>query len=351
MRLLRYQEALTHHPDIDPIRVSVRDLSERFEAGNSVAALLRAMGPFNPEEDAFKFENDFAITAEQAVDFFNMLTDKLVEGVVEHVLDRYVNVLRGIDLNPLPKFEGRLPNEVIDFVTGRIRPQLASRIFDSFVDPQGSDYGRCGGMAFAGYDFYLAGRPIDTSVTAPPAVGPLGDYIYERLLDSLRLNLGTFVEWVVDLHLLAGMDEIATAALGAAIGAVGGTIGAAIGAFLGGRVDIFDLGRGPEVLLDPTKREWELLKDILDRQAACPVGLIYGDKPSLWDQHQVLAIGYTDDRAGRGTLVIWDNEDGPKSATMRLDFREDELQVTGSDPTVKGFFHESYTPKRPPKGL
>jgi hypothetical protein len=280
-----------------------------------------------------------------------MLTDEIVDEVAEVVVGRYVNVLRDIDLNPIPGFRTPIPDVVIDFVNGSVTLELAARIIDLKADPQGSNYGRCGGMAFAGYDFYLAGRPIDVTVTAPPAEGPLGDYIYKRLLDSLRLNIGTFVRWFVDLNLLANLDEIATTALGAAAGnVVGGPVGAMIGAFIGGRADIFDLGRGPKVLLDPTKREWEHVKHILDVQAAWPVGLIYGNKP-FWDQHQVLAIGYTDDGAGRGTLKIWDNEDGAEEATMELDFRGDELQVTGSDGTVKGFFHERYSPQRPPDGL
>src|SRR5688500_11854168 len=102
MRSFSFDRALDRHAEIDPLNVSVRDLAQRFDAGGSVAALLRRMGPFQAGTDAFKFENDFAITAEKAVDFFNMLTDEVVEGVVDHFVDRYVNVIRGIDLNPIP---------------------------------------------------------------------------------------------------------------------------------------------------------------------------------------------------------------------------------------------------------
>jgi hypothetical protein len=90
---------------------------------------------------------------------------------------------------------------------------------------------------------------------------------------------------------------------------------------------------------------------LLDQQAAWPIGLIYGNKPLLWDQRQVLAIGYTDNGAGQGTLRIWDNEDGNRPDTMQLDFRGNELEVTGCNPTVEGFFHERYMPQRPPQGL
>jgi hypothetical protein len=352
MRPFSFDQAFDRHSEIGPGLVSVRDLSEHFDTGDSVAALLRRMGPFVATTDAFRFENDFAINAEQTGDFLDTLTDAVVEGVVEQVVGIYANVLRGIDINPLPLVENRIPDAVIDFVNGSVSAELTARIIDSAADPAGSNYGRCGGMAFAGYDFYLAGRPIDATVTDPPAEGPLGDYIYERLLDSLRLNVGTFVEWVVRLHYAAALGEIATTALGAAVGnVVGGPIGGAILAIIGNQADIFDLAPGPEALLDWTKDEWTRLKDILDHQAAWPIGLVYGDKPLFWDQHQVLAIGCTDNGAGQGTLRIWDNEDGNQPATMRLDFRGDELQVTGSDPTVKGFFHERYMPQRPPQGL
>jgi hypothetical protein len=230
--------------------------------------------------------------------------------------------------------------------------ELSARIIDLAADPQGSDYGRCGGMAFAGYDFYAAGRPIDASVTQPPAEGPLGEYVYERLLDSLRLNIGTFLRWVIDLHLLASLDEFATAALASGAGSVvGGPIGSAIGAFIGLRTDVFDLGNGPKVVLEATKRNWPRLKELLDQQAAWPVGLIFGDKPGLWQQHQVLAVGYTDDGTGRGTLRIWDNEDANKEKMDTLDFRGDELEVTGRHPNLKGFFPERYFFQRPPNGL
>jgi hypothetical protein len=196
MRPFSFGQALDRHTEIGAGLVSVRELSERFGTGDSVAALLRRMGPFVVATDAFRFENDFAINAEQAGDMLDT-TDAFVEGIVEKVVGRYTNVLGAIDLNPLPGLENRIPDVVIDFFNGSLSVELTARIIDLLADPQGSNFGRCGGMAFAGYDFYLAGRPIDTTVTAPPAEGPLGEYIYERLLDSLRLNFGTFLEWVI----------------------------------------------------------------------------------------------------------------------------------------------------------
>jgi len=44
-------------------------------------------------------------------------------------------------------------------------------------------YGRCGGMAYAALDYYLAGLPVPPDTTTPPDGNWLADYIYSRLLD------------------------------------------------------------------------------------------------------------------------------------------------------------------------
>jgi hypothetical protein len=352
MREFRFEQAFDRHPEIQVGLVSVRYSAQRFETGGSVAGLLRRMGPFIAKADAFSFGNDFAITPEQAAEFLGMVTDKVIDAVVDTTVGLYVEKLSSIDLDPLPLFETGIPDEVIDYVADLLAPEVAAVIHDSVATPIGSGFGRCGGMAFAGYDFYRARWRIDDSVTMPPTEGPLGAYIYERLLDSLRLNIGRFVDWTVRLHGLANLDEIATALLGSAVGTVvGGPIGALIGAYIGGQVDVFDLGRGAAVLLEPTKREWTLLKEILDHQAAWPIGLIYGDKKWLWEQHQVLAVGYKDKGAGQGTLYIWDNKDGNAQSSVSLDFRGDELQAAGRHPNLKGFFCDQYEWQRPPQAL
>lgn len=352
MRAFSFHDALDRHPEVNATRVNVRDLTEHFRVSKSAAALLRRMGPFKARTDAFHFENDFAINADQAVDFVDVISDEIVESIVNRVVDSYLGELRGIDLNPIPLLETRIPDVVMDFVAGRLHRELTARIIDLFADPVGSNFGRCGGMAFAGYDFYLAGVPIDHTVTAPPAEGALGQFIYDWLLDSLRLNVGTFTEWLVELHLRSRLNEVARTALAAAVGnVIAGPIGAAITAYLAATTDIFAFPSGKETLLESSKREWTVLKDILDRQAAWPLGLIYGDKPLLWDQHQVLAVGYTDNGAAGGTIVIWDNEDANVQSTLTLDFRGGELRTGGRRSNIKGFFHERYMPERPPASL
>ena len=130
--------------------------------------------------------------------------------------------------------------------------------------------GRCGGMAFSGYDFYLLDWPVDSRLgTTPPATGPLGDYIFSRLLDSLDLNALKFLEWFADLHLLpkAKVSSVAKAALVAAVATLGGPIGEAFAALIV-VVNVFgDLG-GPRALLSLSKDEWPRIKNQLDGQGS-----------------------------------------------------------------------------------
>jgi hypothetical protein len=133
-----------------------------------------------------------------------------------------------------------------------------------------------------------------------------------------------------------------------------------LSAFNGIRVDIFNLG-GKKPLLTDTKNEWTKLKQVLDEQAAWPVGLIYGESAIPWDQHQILAVGYQDNGNGTGRMFAWDNneEPGPDKA-YDLDFRGSELlaksssadpEIAKRDATIKGLFVENYEPRVPPLEL
>lgn len=102
------------------------------------------------------------------------------------------------------------------------------------------------------------------------------------------------------------------------------------------------------------------IKDRLDAEAAAPIGLVFKNKSLLWDQHQVLAVGYTDNGLGRGTLEIWDNKgqftSGNVGETLNLDFRGDELAVTSTFASsdnlqLAGIFLERYERRRPPLSL
>jgi hypothetical protein len=266
--------------------------------------------------------------------------------------------LDDIDLNATgvgPKIS--IPDVIKGQVLQRVAADLIGDLGAKIADAIPGRFGRCGGMAFAGYDFFLNGFVVhDRLGMSPPSTGPLSDYLFERLLDSLELNVVRFLELVVVLHLLPILGRGATIALLAAGGSVGGTIGAAIGALIGTQVDIFKLG-GPGSALAETRDEWPRLKSILDREAAVPVGYIFGTSANPTDQHQVLAIGYRDAGDGTATLTVWDNREAAKSRDLALDFRGGELQVgnpfvgkEGPD-VMKCVFVEKYSPQKPPDSL
>jgi hypothetical protein len=313
---------------------------------------------FVPETDAFRFNNSFPITdenAEQIRKRYRVAADIALGAGVQAV--RSVLESLTVQVPPVVGPSVSLPGIVMDAVIGEVTNQIARPLIDHIAGQIPGTFGRCGGMAFSGYDFYLAGWPVDERLgTAPPATGPLGDYILSRLLDSLDLNAGTFVDWIINLHVLPVVSRAANIALGTAIGSIGGPIGAAFGALVGSQVNVFNLG-GPKVILDRTKEEWGRIKTALNTEAAWPIGLVYGDSANPIDQHQVLACSCVDNGNGTGSLTIWDNNDANRSSTMALDFRGGELVITqwiGVDHSrrpLKGIFLEKYSPSRPPQSL
>jgi hypothetical protein len=348
-KTLSLRDSVRRHREITARPVSVRDLQRRFQPNPamSLTALAIKMGPFDAVRDAFRFNNSFPITdqqAEQIRQHYRLLTDVIVGAGVQVVRD----ILGTLNVSiPVVGTVG-LPGVVIDAVIGEVTTQLAGSLIDKIADLIPGRFGRCGGMAFAGYDFYLLGWPVDERLgTIPPTTGPLSDYIFGRLLDSLDLNVGTFLDWVVNLHVMPVVSRVANITLGAAVGSLGGPIGAAFGALLGSQVDVFDLG-GPTVILDRTQNEWQRITSTLDAVAACPIGLIYGDSANPIDQHQILAIDYIDHHDGTALLFVWDNNFANELQVLALDFRGDELQVGNSARPLKGIFLEEYSFQRPP---
>jgi hypothetical protein len=319
---------------------------------DSLGALRLAMGPFKPPTDAFRFHNSFPLTAENAAQLqqhYQPVSDLVVGALVDIV----TTSLLAIQLPVL----GNLPTAVTDPVVGKMTDvltgDLASKLVDTIIGDIPGTFGRCGGMAFSGYDFYLAGWPVDERLgTTPPATGVLGDYIFQRLLDSLDKNVATFLTWLMNYYVMPDAGKVATAALLGAAGLAGGAVGAALGVFIGTQVDIFNWG-GPKVLLDQTKTQWPLLTARLDAQAAWPIGIVFSDTMNPIEQHQILAVGYHDPGDGTATLDVWDNNDGNSGRTLALDFRGDALQVTNflNDRPVTGIFAEDYSPEVPPASL
>jgi hypothetical protein len=353
MKSLR--RAAQRHPELPTASASVKDLLRRFGVGRpgSLHELLIRTGPFDAPTDAFRFVNTFPITEENGQQIRNRFQNALntVMGVTE---SRFKTPLDDIDLNVTgigPKIS--IPDVIKGQVLKKVAADLIGEVGAKIADAIPGHFGRCGGMAFAGYDFFLHGYPVDARLgTSPPSTGALSDYIFERLLDSLELNVVRFLDLVVTLHILPILGKGATVALLAAAGSAAGTIGAAVGALVGTQVDIFQLG-GPASALDETRGDWPRLKNILDQEAAVPLGYIFGTSANPIAQHQVLAIGYKDKGNETGTLTVWDNREANKSRNLALDFRGSELQVgnTLEGESLKCVFVEKYSPQKPPSSL
>lgn len=337
-----------------PKPININNLQTQFRPSpaDSLRSLLVTMGPFDASTDAFRFQNSFLYNQSAIREIrqrYRVVFDIAVGWGVHHFRSA-LNLIR-IPLPLVPAIS--LPNPIIDIVIGEVTLAIAGSALDEAISNALSDtYGFCGGMAFAGYDFYLQAWTVDERLGVnPPRDGKLYDYLFSRLLDSLDLNALSFLQSIIKLHIFPVVSQIATVALLTAAGSMAGIIGTAIAAFIGTKVDIFGLG-GPDALLDDTKIEWKKIKEKLDQEAACPIGLIYGNSMNPIDQHQVLAIGYEDTGLTQ-RLIIWDNNDGSKSRTLTIDFSGEELNVSGaysSDP-IKGIFMEEYSPKKPPEVL
>src|SRR6202022_3945183 len=90
-----------------------------------------------------------------------------------------------------------LPQALIDEVIGALSIPLNTALGKAISSQADGRYGRCGGMAFAAYDFYQDGRQVDGfGTTIPPEGSELGEYILDRLIDSLELNAKKFLEWI-----------------------------------------------------------------------------------------------------------------------------------------------------------
>ena len=351
-----FSDALQRHPEIGGRPVSLRKLHERFPARptGSSSALLRHMGPFEPRADGFRFSNgDFEITAEIAAKYLRFFQVEVIEQVARLGTKPFSDKLDDISIPvPLPFVPDiTLPDAVIGDVVSAVTIRIVAELVDLVTSPAGGSYGRCGGMAFAGYDFYRQGWPVDGFGASVPAEdSALDEYVLDRLLDSLDLNAVTFLEWIMVLHVLPIVAEVAETVLLSSAGSVGGPLGSLIGGFLASRTDLFTFG-GEGALLDRTKDEWVKIKERLDREAAWPVGLVYAGKKSPFNQHQVLAIGYSDSGLDTGTLEVWDNNHPRVTRTLTLDFRGDRLDETGADSRVRGIFLEEYEPRKPPSSL
>lgn len=198
-------------------------------------------------------------------------------------------------------------------------PLAVRALRDRLEQDMARGYGLCGGMCFTVLDFYRAGRPLPRGLHAGdrPAGGtPLYNYIWQRQMDSLVPDASRFLAWLIILNYVP-----------------------AAWPFKG----------GPGWLLAQSKREWQCVKAALDAGEPVPIGLVR-DTSNVFDNHQVLAIGYEEAEEHRATLFVYDpNCPGERSA-ISLTFGARMLhgqQSCGDAPPLRGFFRQTYRPRDP----
>lgn len=355
---------------------SQRELEQRFspEVPGSLRALLERMGPvleeggatrFVAAQHGFWFNNKWKLAANDARALADRMSSAISNGARAIEQQTRACIRDAVRLSttiwtPCGDIEIELPTP--DFVLDAIFDGVGAAI-QAFITPilagimelAPGTYGRCGGMAFAALDFFLAKWPVDDRFgTTPPESGKLRQYIWQRLLDSLDQNLGRFVDAMFEIHLLPAISVAATAALvGLASGTIAGPIvGLAIAALLAGEhVDFFHLG-GASKLLGQCQDDWRRLAERLDGERApvWPLGLVYGNELSPAKQHQVLATALADRGDGTGTLTVYDNAHPCEDLHWVVDLRGPELVVTGdrlADKDIKSILCEEYHPAVP----
>jgi hypothetical protein len=192
------------------------------------------------------------------------------------------------------------------------------------------NYGLCGGMSSAAYDFYLAGRQ-PAAMTVPEAGSPLHKYLFKRALNTfgfLGENLLKVGRWTL-------MPD----------GEANGT-------------------------QRQSRLEWENIKGEMDAEKAVVITLIYKSARSakelfnvIWDNHQVLAYGYTPRTDGMIDIHIYDsNYPGVNDAIVqarRVFINTSQGILEGLDcqeiipgrgtVKVRGFFAMDYEKESPPE--
>jgi len=217
-------------------------------------------------------------------------------------------------------------------VFGRFAAVLARRaivpIRDRLEDGLEMGYGLCGGMSYAALDFFRTGArpPWDADSTGiqfgvQPASGTrLRGYLWKRQLRSFFKDLDRFLVWMIWLKFMPWG---------------------------------WPFRGGPGWLTRASKAEWAKLKASIDAGNPIPLGLVR-DSVSVFDNHQVLAIGYDEEDEDHGTIYLYDPNCPGRQSTIRVGFVSTVLDAEESCPgpqPLRGFFCEEYEPEEPQKGI
>lgn len=195
-------------------------------------------------------------------------------------------------------------------------------------------YGLCGGMSAGAADFALAGRAIPALDKAPTTGQPLQRYVFRRAMDSFAMgeSILHFARWMgLEAGGLNGLERL-------------------------------------------TMEEYMSLRAALASHRLAPLGLVLAQGSSLqdisrhvWDNHQVLAYGFSEAADGSSVDVSIYDPNYPNNDTMHI---HGERVLAGADANgpiyglrctrcggwdgdspVRGFFPMPYTPIDPPEDL
>ncbi len=177
---------------------------------SSDLATLRTHFPVRETGIRIWIVNSFGLTAANAVELTRMFRDEVIEAATPGIVRRYTSLLWNLSFEIpvlfLPNPTVDLPDFVIGQVGLRVTAELAAGIVDLGIEPRTGGYGRCGGMAFAGYDFYQQGWSVLNFGSTPPTEGELGDDIFARS-DHRSVGSDRYPIWCVELRRVLGQKE------------------------------------------------------------------------------------------------------------------------------------------------
>jgi hypothetical protein len=269
---------------------------------------------YRPEVDGFAFTNSWTWEPTDIATITGIVTDAL--GIVETALAPLIAVVEA------PVFAAELAVPFIGpwLVYKTIQAENNAIINGIVGALTVGTYGLCGGMAFSSLDYWHKGwvvprgnGPNDQPQDGTPLGTALREYIWTRLLDSVKANIGTFLGWMAILH--------------------------------------FDPSGGSN-LRDKTKAQLVTLRSIINSGTPVTVGLI-GTTWNPLDNHQILIYGFQDNPNGTTTLFAYDNNFPGVETTITLDFSGTNLEAVESDAStargpLRGLFCTTYTPSTPP---
>lgn len=175
-------------------------------------------------------------------------------------------------------------------------------------------YGLCGGMSYAALDFFQSGISIPwraESGERPASGSRLRSYLWKRQLQSFFKDLDRFLFWIVQLHYIPSR---------------------------------WPFKGGPAWLVKKSKKEWTKLKHSIDDGKPIPLGLVR-NTISVFDNHQVLALGYEEENEDTGVIYLYDPNCPGQESTIRIHFVGKVLEAKETcrgTQELRGFFCEDY---------